>query len=280
MNLVEIEKVVSQIQNQLFKKANSYSIGLFKSNFRGAGLQFREHQIYTPGDDVRFIDWKLSARSADKTFIKTFEEERNLEIVCMIDFSPTIFMGYKDVSKLQAALEIVCLLYLLTKETKDKVKLILLLDDVIQLPVSTGKEGIIQLISYLEKKNIIDENGKIKYGQKRKFDLDDKKKLTLIKSYVARKKETLYFSDFLDFSFGEEFFKMLYNYNFHCFRLSSPLDDADSVPYSFKAEYDTQNFYFFRKKGIRVDKKIEEEKRIKKLDVSERYLEDFVKKMV
>ena len=84
MNLVEIEKVVGKLQNQLFKKANHYSVGAFKSHFRGAGLQFREHQIYNPGDDVRFIDWKLSAKSVGKTYVKTFEEDRNVEVVVVI----------------------------------------------------------------------------------------------------------------------------------------------------------------------------------------------------
>ncbi len=65
MNIVEIEKTVAKIQTHLFKNSNSYAIGMLKSHFRGAGIQFKEHQVYCHGDDVRFIDWKLSAKTSD-----------------------------------------------------------------------------------------------------------------------------------------------------------------------------------------------------------------------
>ena len=100
MNLLEIEKIVSKIQSNLFKNSNSFSVGMLKSHFKGAGLQFKEHQVYNPGDDVRFIDWKLSAKTQN-TFVKTFEEERNVEINVVIDVSNSMFVGYKNVSKLR-----------------------------------------------------------------------------------------------------------------------------------------------------------------------------------
>ena len=84
MNLKEIEKVVGNIQEHLFRNSNSFSIGMLRSHFKGAGLQFKEHQVYAPGDDVRFIDWKLSAKT-NTTFVKTFEEERNVEIHIFLD---------------------------------------------------------------------------------------------------------------------------------------------------------------------------------------------------
>ena len=91
MNLKEIERVVGMIQAHIFRNSNAYSAGMLKSHFRGSGLQFREHQVYVPGDDVRFIDWKLSAR-APNVYVKTFEEERNVEIVVFVDLSHTLFL--------------------------------------------------------------------------------------------------------------------------------------------------------------------------------------------
>ena len=76
MNLKEIERVVSILHASIFKRANSHTTGMIKSHFRGSGLQFREHQIYVPGDDVRFIDWKLSAKSSN-IYLKTFEEDHD-----------------------------------------------------------------------------------------------------------------------------------------------------------------------------------------------------------
>src|SRR5690606_12962703 len=124
MNLKEIERIVGTIQSHIFKNSNAYSAGMLKSHFRGSGLQFREHQIYVPGDDVRFIDWKLTARSQN-IYIKTFEEERNVEMAVVVDLSHSLLYGYKDTSKLQAIVEIVALLYILAGETNDLVRVII-----------------------------------------------------------------------------------------------------------------------------------------------------------
>jgi uncharacterized protein (DUF58 family) len=77
VNIAEVRRVVGRIQASLFKNSNSTSVGVLKSQFRGTGLQFREHQVYEPGDDVRFIDWKILAKM-NTPYIKTFEEERNV----------------------------------------------------------------------------------------------------------------------------------------------------------------------------------------------------------
>jgi uncharacterized protein (DUF58 family) len=144
MNLKEVEKVVAGIQSQLFKNSNSYAIGMLKSHFKGTGLQFKEHQVYVPGDDVRFMDWKLSAKTRT-SYIKTFEEERNIEITVLLDITLSMFTGYKGVSKFQAAIELTCLLYLLAKETGDKVQVILWVDREVSLPLKSGKRGLFNL---------------------------------------------------------------------------------------------------------------------------------------
>ncbi len=280
MNLVEIEKVVGKIQNQLFKKANSYSVGAFKSHFRGAGLQFREHQIYNPGDDVRFIDWKLSAKSVGKTYIKTFEEDRNVEVVVVIDVAETLLMGYRGTSKLQMAIELTCLLYLLTSITKDRVTVVLFHNEITQLPGLSGKEGITLLISFLEKLGYLDNNGKVVRELNDLKPVDNKKKISLLKSFVAKRKEVVFLSDFYNFEKMTEVKKLVYNRNFHCFRLSCPLDKADSVPFSFVGTDNKDKFtYVFREKGKKTKEIDEADKRIKEVDVSESYLENFVNKM-
>src|SRR5688572_28915781 len=109
MNIQEVRKVVGRIKSHLFKNSNSYAIGMLRSHFRGSGLQVKEHQVYMAGDDVRFIDWRMLAKTGNP-YIKTFEEERNVEIVVVIDVGPTMYIGHKGVSKLQAAVEVCCLL--------------------------------------------------------------------------------------------------------------------------------------------------------------------------
>ena len=77
MKINEVRKIVGRLRVNLFKRANSFSIGMLKTQFRGTGLQFKEHQVYSFGDDVRFIDWKILAKT-NHPYIKTFEEERNI----------------------------------------------------------------------------------------------------------------------------------------------------------------------------------------------------------
>ena len=77
MNFEEVEKLAKQIQAKLFKNSSSTIQGIYRSRFKGSGITFKEHKIYSHGDDVRFIDWKVSTRN-EKMYVKTFEEERNV----------------------------------------------------------------------------------------------------------------------------------------------------------------------------------------------------------
>jgi uncharacterized protein (DUF58 family) len=281
MNIKEIEKIVAGIQQQLFKNSNSYSAGLLKSSIKGAGLQFKEHQVYTHGDDVRFIDWKLSARSS-QTYIKTFEEERNVEIITVVDLAPSLMIGYDQKSKLQCILEIICLIYLLSKETNDKQRVVFVGAERIDLPAKQGKEGMVLLISYLEKIGLINENGEVNTERKIEFVEHDMKTITLLKSFIARKKEVVYFTDFNNFEDLTQFNKLLNYKNFHCFRVLSPLEQKESLSISFNSYGFTNNKLkkvFTRVKSDKL-KELNLNKKLKKINVDERYLETFLKEMV
>lgn len=275
MNLKEVEKVVGSIQSQLFKNSNSFSVGMLKSHFKGAGLQFKEHQVYNPGDDVRFIDWKVSAKT-NTTFVKTFEEERNVEIHILLDLTDTMMMGYRGVSKLQAAIEIICLIYLLAEKSKDKVSVILFEENPIILPMSSGHEGIVILVSQLEKLGIMDSHGKVIIS--RKFvESNQSKKMNILKSMVARKKEVIILSDLYDFKDKELLNKLLYYPNLHCFIVQSPLDVTSKLPFSVfgKSKGKAKNVRVFKDK-----ENWELKGRYKILNVKERYLEKFVREML
>ncbi|MGK0368120.1 MAG: hypothetical protein ACI9QD_001261 [Thermoproteota archaeon] len=281
MDIKEIEKIVGRIQQQLFRKSNSFSAGILKSNVRGSGLQFKEHQVYNYGDDVRFIDWKLSAKSG-QTYVKTFEEDRNSEIITVIDLSPSMFIGFNKKSKLKCILEIVCLLYLLVRETNDQQKFIIVGKGEISLPPKQGKEGIIQLITILERIDLLDEKGNVNFDFEFKEEVNDKKDLAIIKSYVAKRKEVIFFSDFNNFNDYKEVDKLVNHKNFHCFKIISPLEENSEMPFAINA--------FQIKKGLKQKifaraKSKEEEKitispKIKTLNIKDRYLENFVKEMI
>ncbi len=281
MNLKEIERVVGMLQSQIFKNSNSYSSGILKSHFRGSGLQFREHQVYVPGDDVRFIDWKLSARSSN-VYIKTFEEERNVEIVIMLDMSFTLLYGYKEVSKLQAIIEIVALLYVLAGETNDLVRVIILLDKPIVLPLKNGKEGLTVFISYLEKLNILDSLGKVNLDpNKLDVSMDESERINQMKMYIAKKKEVIYLGDFANFENFSELEKLIERKNFHTFKVISPIDESFGKPYllKIKNQRDTSSSTVFLNSKNEVLQKLDN-KKIKKIGVHERYLEKFVRELI
>ena len=89
MDLAKVQKMVKRVQESLFRHSNSYFQGMFRSKFKGAGIQFKEHQVYQYGDDVRFIDWGLLAKK-NMTYIKTFEEERNIHILCVVPIKASL----------------------------------------------------------------------------------------------------------------------------------------------------------------------------------------------
>lgn len=281
MNLKEIEKIVAGIQQQLFRNSNSYSAGLLKSSIRGAGLQFKEHQVYAHGDDVRFIDWKLSARST-QTYIKTFEEERNVEIITVIDMSPSLMIGYEGKSKLQCILEIVCLIYLIAKETNDKQRIVFVGAESLDLQGKQGKEGIVLLVSMLEKRGYLTSSGKVDIEKKIEFVSHDIKTITLLKSFIARKKEVIYFTDFSNYEDLTHFNKLLNYKNFHCFRVYSPIEKSEQKNLSINSYISLNGIKkkFFGTIKHHFEREDELNKKLKYLSVADRYLEKFIKEMV
>ncbi len=280
MNLKEIERVVGLIQSHIFKNSNAYASGMLRSHFRGSGLQFREHQIYVPGDDVRFIDWKLSARSSN-TYIKTFEEERNVEIVVFVDLSQTLFYGFNNVSKLQAMIEIVALLYLLAGETQDVIRVIIWSDKTLNLPPKKGKEGLTLFISCLEKLGVIDADGKVILNQSKAINtIIETSKIAQIKSYLARRKEVIYLGDLSLMKDRTIWEKILDKKNMHCFRVYSPIDKNDDVPFMVKTKDPQTGKSLVRDLKNRNDKALFVKERFKEIGVHERYLEKFVRELV
>lgn len=281
MNINEVRKTVARIKSSLFRNSNSYSIGMLRSHFKGTGLQFKEHQVYVPGDDVRFIDWKLLAKTAEP-YIKTFDEERNVEIVVVIDASPTMFFGDKGVTKIQASIELCCLLYLLAAETNDYVHALVVTDKVINVPKRNGDGGIVALISTLEKNGILNEKGEVDLSFSERMDeYDEVERYNSIMKHVGRKREVVLLSDFNGLISTEHLKRVIYQKNVHCFQILSPIDYSLSVPYLIKST--GQESGKSRNFGVNFKRSDFEGllgKRVKNLEVGGRYLEDFIKEMV
>jgi uncharacterized protein (DUF58 family) len=280
MNIAEVRKVVGKIKTNLFKSANSHSIGMLKTNFKGTGLQFKEHQVYTFGDDVRFIDWKILAKTSNP-YVKTFNEERNVEIVVVIDASSTMLSGFLGVSKLQAAIEICCLLYLLAKDTNDFVHAIVVTDQVIHIPKKSGEAGITHLISVLEDHKVLNEDGRVNLERKITTDVDKMEKYVNIMKHLNRKREIVLLSDFNDFIDTSVLKKILFRSNVHCFQLLSPLDEAKTLPFALFANSKNKEKGSLGRYDLTGKKDLQSEfgKKLRKLRVQNKYLEDFIKEL-
>ena len=282
MNIEEVHKIVRKIKTNLFKNSSSYAVGMLRTQFKGAGLRFKEHQIYVHGDDVRFIDWKVLAKTS-VPYIKIFEEERNTEIVVIVDASPTMLTGFRGISKLQAALEICCLLYLLSKETGDRVHAILIVDEIFDIPPSSGEKGITRFISRLHSKGILNKDGKINIAYEYAWELSEKVKMTTMMRYLKKRREAIILSDFNEFVGWNLLEKILYRSNIHAFRLESSLDRANRLPwslYSRKKPSSRDAWQTGVNSNLKGQAKEIEKKRIKILKMEDRYLENFVKNIL
>lgn len=281
MDIKSVREVANKFKASLFKKSNSFAIGMLKSHFRGTGLKFKEHRVYEPGDDVRFIDWKLLAKT-QTPYVKTFEEDRNVEIVVIIDAGPSMFLGVDGVSKIQAAVEICCFLYLLAKDSGDVVHTLVLRDSVINVPKCKGEEGITALVGVLEKHGIILENGQYNLNFEENDCQFSDEIYKQISAHVYRKKEVVVLSDFQQFNNFAYIKKMAYSAHVHLFQLLAPLDENNKVkfPLFSRLSGEKSGKYHYVNRDLGEGPETFFKKHFKKLRIEESYLDDFIKEML
>ena len=120
----EIVKQVRRIQFQTGRHVADMLAGQYLSVFKGQGMEFDEVRPYTPGDDVRTIDWNVTARMG-APFVKRFQEERELTVLLVVDISASQNFGSAGRSKRQAAVELSALLAFSAIHNDDKIGLLL-----------------------------------------------------------------------------------------------------------------------------------------------------------
>ena len=139
----EILKKVRQIEIRTKNVVNDFFGGDYHSNFKGRGMTFSEVREYVPGDDVRSIDWNVTARTG-KPHIKIFEEERELSVLILIDVSSSGVFGSKKDLKIDLGVEIAAMLSFSAIKNNDKVGLALFSDKVEKyIPPKKGKKHVI-----------------------------------------------------------------------------------------------------------------------------------------
>jgi uncharacterized protein (DUF58 family) len=147
--IAEILKKVQRIQIVANRAVDGLMAGHYKSAFRGRGMEFEEVREYQPGDDVRTIDWNVTARAGD-AYVKQFREERELTVLFIVDVSASGAFGTGDQSKLELVTEIAALLMFSALRNNDKVGVVLFAHEVIQyFPPRKGKANVLRLIREL-----------------------------------------------------------------------------------------------------------------------------------
>ncbi len=120
--------------------------GDYHSTFKGQGVEFDEVRPYEPGDDVRTIDWNVTARTG-QPFIKRFSEERELTILFLVDVSGSQGYGSVTRSKMELAAEVTALLALTAIRNQDKIGLILFSDTIVKyIPPRKGRDSVMRLV--------------------------------------------------------------------------------------------------------------------------------------
>ncbi len=120
----EIIQHVKRIQFATGRQVADVLAGAYLSVFKGRGMEFDEVRPYVPGDDVRTIDWNVTARTG-QPHVKRYVEERELTVVLLVDVSPSLDFGSKQRSKREAAVELSALLAFSAIHNEDKVGLLL-----------------------------------------------------------------------------------------------------------------------------------------------------------
>jgi uncharacterized protein (DUF58 family) len=142
----EILKKVRQIEIRTNRLVTDSLAGQYHSVFKGRGINFDAVREYVPGDDVRTIDWNVTAR-AGRPFVKKFVEERELTLLLMVDVSASGDFGSGVQSKRELAAEIASVLAFSAVKNNDKVGLLLFTDQVeLYLPPRKGRRHVLRIV--------------------------------------------------------------------------------------------------------------------------------------
>jgi uncharacterized protein (DUF58 family) len=142
----EIVKKIKKVHIKTGRMVNTVMAGQYRSIFRGEGIEFEEVREYTPGDDVKSIDWKVSARMG-KPFIKRYREEREQVVMLLVDMSASGRFGTTESIKRETAAEIAAVLAFNAIRNNDKAGAILFTDRVERyIPPKKGSAHVWRLI--------------------------------------------------------------------------------------------------------------------------------------
>lgn len=192
----DILKTVRRIELSVRGPLDSMMAGAYHSSFKGNGVEFSEVREYVPGDDVRSIDWNVTARMGTP-YIKKFVEERELTLMLMVDASSSSEFGSGKEMKGEVMATIAALLAFAAVRNGDKVGLLIFTDDVeLFIPPAKGRKHVLRLIR------------EILYFKPERHGTNLQKAVEYAGEVLNRRSMVVVMSDFLDSGY-EKAFKIL-----------------------------------------------------------------------
>ena len=187
----EILKKVRDLEIKSKKLTTDLFTGEYHSAFKGRGMSFKEVREYAAGDDIRFIDWNVSARFGHP-FSKVFEEERELTVMLLVDVSASSLFGTVHASKKELAIEMASVLAFSAINNADKVGVILYSDKIEKyIPPRKGKQHALFIVRQLLSVNST--------GKKTQLS----KALRYLKNTTRQRSIAFVLSDFMDANYQD-----------------------------------------------------------------------------
>ncbi len=185
----ELIKKIKQIQIYTSRAVDASFAGQYESVFKGRGMQFDEVREYTPGDDIRTIDWNVTARTG-RPYIKRFVEEREMTVLFAVDLSASGDFGTVNKAKNELAAEFCAVLAFAAAKNNDKVGLLIFTDRIeLYIPPKKGISHMLRLIRELLYFKM----------QKRKTNINEA--LNYLAKVVRKKATVFLVSDFIEADF-------------------------------------------------------------------------------
>ena len=145
-DLAEVLKEVRRIQIVANRQVNDLLAGEYLTVFKGRGMEFDSVREYVPGDEIRNIDWNVTARTGTP-HVKKFQEERELTVIIAMDISASGGFGSQRLSKMDTAVEVAAVLMFSALKNHDKVGMVLFADKVLRyIPPRKGRSNVLRLI--------------------------------------------------------------------------------------------------------------------------------------
>ena len=186
MNTKEILKKIRRIEISTNRLVNNIFAGEYESVFKGRGMEFEEVREYQPGDEIRTIDWNVTARMG-QPYIKKYVEERELVMMLLVDTSGSADFGTYQRTKAEIAAEISALLAFSAIKNSDKVGLICFTDDVeLFVPPRKGIKHVLRVIR------------EILYFEPQQRGTNISAALEYVDRVIRRKSVVFLISDFMD----------------------------------------------------------------------------------